>query len=155
MRIKVIVTIILILIIIMLPTVLNLNIVKAGGKFEMDQFGDGTDGGTGGGTVDTTIEDIKDGVGNFMSAGKNQNNPLNQEELKSVSNTVYNILLAVGIIAAVIVGLIIGIKYMVGSVAQKAETKELLVPYIIGCVIIFGAFAIWKIIVELLNQTQI
>ena len=74
---------------------------------------------------------------------------------ENVTDVLYNILLAVGIIAAVIVGLIIGIKYMMGSVAQKAETKELLAPYIVGCVIIFGAFAIWKIVVNLLNQTQV
>ena len=102
-----------------------------------------------------TIDDIKGGASNFLAAGQTQNNPLNQETLKNASDMVYNILLAVGIIAAVIVGLIIGIKYMMGSVAQKAETKELLIPYIVGCVIIFGAFAIWKIAIELLNQTQV
>lgn len=134
MKVKGIVKIIFIVIIMLMLAILNPNIVKAD---------------------DVTVEDIKGGVGNFMNAGKTQNNPLNQEGLKNVSDVVYNVLLAVGIIAAVIVGLIIGIKYMLGSVAEKAETKELLAPYIVGCVIIFGAFAIWKIIVELLNQTQV
>ena len=58
------------------------------------------------------------------------------------------------IIVAVIAGLFIGIKYMTGSVVQKSETKQLLLPYIVGCVVIFGAFGIWKLVVELLNQTQ-
>lgn len=134
MKVKGIVKIIFIVIIMLMSAILNPNVVKAD---------------------DVTVEDIKGGVGNFMNAGKTQNNPLNQEGLKNVSDVVYNVLLAVGIIAAVIVGLIIGIKYMLGSVAEKAETKELLAPYIVGCVIIFGAFAIWKIVVELLNQTQV
>lgn len=133
MKIKGKITIILI-ILMLIVSLFNLNIAKAD---------------------DVTVEDIKGGVSNFMQAGQSQNNPLNQEGLQNVSDVVYNVLLAVGIIAAVIVGLIIGIKYMMGSVAQKAETKELLAPYIVGCVIIFGAFAIWKIIVELLNQTQV
>lgn len=42
---------------------------------------------------------------------------------------------------------------MMGSASQKAETKELIVPYVVGCVVIFGAFTIWKIVIELLNQT--
>lgn len=133
MKIKGKITIILIISMLIL-SLFNLNIAKAD---------------------DVTVEDIKGGVSNFMQAGQSQNNPLNQEGLQNVSDVVYNVLLAVGIIAAVIVGLIIGIKYMMGSVAQKAETKELLTPYIIGCVIIFGAFAIWKIVVNLLNQTQV
>ena len=133
MKIKGKITIILIISMLIL-SVFNLNIAKAD---------------------DVTVEDIKGGVSNFMQAGQGQNNPLNQEGLQNVSDLVYNVLLAVGIIAAVIVGLIIGIKYMMGSVAQKAETKELLAPYIVGCVIIFGAFAIWKIVVNLLNQTQV
>lgn len=134
MKVKGIVTIIFIVIIMLMSAILNPSVVKAD---------------------NVTVEDIKGGVGNFMNAGKTQNNPLNQEGLQNVSDVVYNVLLAVGIIAAVIVGLIIGIKYMMGSVAQKAETKELLAPYIVGCVIIFGAFAIWKIVVDLLNQTQV
>lgn len=133
MKIKGKITIILIISMLIL-SLFNLNIAKAD---------------------DVTVEDIKGGVSNFMQAGQSQNNPFNQEGLQNVSDVVYNVLLAVGIIAAVIVGLIIGIKYMMGSVAQKAETKELLAPYIVGCVIIFGAFAIWKIVVNLLNQTQV
>lgn len=134
MKVKGIVKIIFIVIIMLMLAILNPNIVKAD---------------------DVTVEGIQGGVSNFMQAGQSQDNPLNQEGLKNVSDVVYNVLLAVGIIAAVIVGLIIGIKYMMGSVEQKAETKELLAPYIVGCVIIFGAFAIWKIVVELLNQTQV
>ena len=101
-----------------------------------------------------TAEDITGGAKNFIQAGSKEENPLNVDNIKNVSDVVYNILLTVGIIVAVIMGLIIGMKYMTGSVSQKAETKELLTPYIVGCVIIFGAFAIWKIVVELLNQTQ-
>lgn len=143
MKIKGIIKVILILIITLLFILLNSNVteaVKVADTGERDNI---------------TIEDVTGGAGSFINAGKGENNPLDQEGLKNVSDVVYNILLAVGIIAAVIVGLIIGIKYMTGSVAQKAETKELLTPYIVGCVIIFGAFTIWKIVVELLNQTQV
>lgn len=106
--------------------------------------------------------DITSGAGGFIEAGRNQltnqikngEEPLNYDNMQDLSDVIYNVLLVVGIIAAVIVGLIIGIKIMTGSAGQKAETKELLIPYIVGCVIIFGGFTIWKIVVDLLNQVQ-
>lgn len=104
---------------------------------------------------DITIEDVTGGANNFIHSGTTQDNPLDITGVQNVTDVLYNILLAVGIIVAVIVGLLIGIKYMTGSVVQKSETKQLLLPYIVGCVVIFGAFGIWKIVVELLNQTQV
>ena len=48
-----------------------------------------------------------------------------------------------------LVGTIIGIQFMLASAEDKAKVKEALVPYIIGCVVIFGAFTIWSIAVKL------
>ena len=97
---------------------------------------------------------IIEGAEDFLSAGEGENTPLDEADFKEVSSVIYNVLLILGIIAAVIVGLIIGIKMMMGSSTQKAETKELLIPYVVGCVIIFGAFGIWKLVVNMLNQAQ-
>ena len=43
---------------------------------------------------------------------------------------------------------------MTDSAAEKAKTKEMLIPYIAGCIVVFGAFGIWKLVVNLLTQTQ-
>ena len=43
---------------------------------------------------------------------------------------------------------------MTGSVSERAETKQLIAPYIVGCVVVFGAFTIWRIVVEIINKTQ-
>ena len=83
---------------------------------------------------------------NFMSSADPNKEVINQEKLKSTSKTIYNIVLAVG------VGLVIGIQFIFGSVEEQAKVKETLVPYIIGVVIIFSAFTIWKIAVEIGND---
>ena len=75
--------------------------------------------------------------------------------LESVGANIVDIVTTIGIIVAVVVLLVLGIKYMMGSASEKAETKQLIPPYVVGCVIVFGAFAIWKIVVELFNQTQV
>ena len=71
--------------------------------------------------------------------------------LQSFSQTYYNILLTIGIVVAAIVGSILGIKFMISGAEEKAQIKELLVPYIVGCIVVFGAFAIWKLLVTILS----
>lgn len=71
--------------------------------------------------------------------------------LQKFSQTYYNILLTVGIVVAAIVGSILGIKFMMSGAEGKAQIKELLVPYIVGCIVVFGAFAIWKLLVTILS----
>lgn len=41
---------------------------------------------------------------------------------------------------------IIGVKYMVGSVEQKAEYKQTMIPVVIGCILIGGLSAVLTII---------
>lgn len=48
-----------------------------------------------------------------------------------------------------IVGTILGIQFMVASAEDKAKVKEALIPYFIGCAIIFGGFTIWSIVVNI------
>ena len=58
------------------------------------------------------------------------------EEAKQVTQKVGIILGVVrnaSVIVAVIVLMIIGIKYMLGSVEEKANYKATMIPYIIGC----------------------
>ena len=49
--------------------------------------------------------------------------------------------------------LIEGIKLIKEAVEEKAKIKELMVPYIVGCIVMFSAFTIWKIVVTIGNQS--
>lgn len=55
-------------------------------------------------------------------------------------------------IVAVLVGLGLGIHYMISSVDQKAEVKKSLFWYAIACVILFVAFTIWKIAILVFSK---
>ena len=95
-----------------------------------------------------SLDDMINDADSFISNG---NITYDQTELTNVSNTIYNILLTVGVILAVLVGAILGIKLMVSGVEEKVEVKKLLVPYVVGCIIIFGGFGIWKLVVTILQ----
>lgn len=78
--------------------------------------------------------------------------PINEEALQSTSNNIYNILFTIAVVLAFAIGMIIGIQFIMGSVDEKAKIKETLIPYIIGVFIIFSAFTIWKIAVNIGNN---
>lgn len=94
------------------------------------------------------------GADDFISDGESDSTTtaIDTDDMQEMSNMLYNAFLAVGIVIAVIIGLVIGIKFMTGSVAEKAEVKKTLIPYIAGCVVIFGAFTIWRLVINLLSN---
>lgn len=101
------------------------------------------------GDKDTTdLDTIIDSADSFINSGTD--NKISDKNLQQLSESIYTILLIVGIIVAVIIGAILGIRFMTGSVEQQADVKKLLVPYIAGCVVVFGAFGIWKIAVTII-----
>ena len=93
--------------------------------------------------------DIFGGADGFVSKGDIQ---VDDTKLKDASDSIYFILLYVAIAAAVIVGAILGIQFMLASAEDKAKVKEQLIPYVAGCAIGFGAFAIWRLAVVVLNN---
>ncbi len=102
-----------------------------------------------------TIKDMMTDADKFMSERDAEHtNPLgeNKESLKSFSKTLSGILLTVGIVIAVIIGGILGIKFMTGAAEEKADVKQLLIPYIVGCIVVFGAITIWSIVVNFGQQ---
>ena len=59
--------------------------------------------------------------------------------IATAGKKIVGILQTVGIVLSVIILIVIGIKYMMGSAEEKAEYKKTLMPYIIGAALIFAA----------------
>ena len=87
----------------------------------------------------------------FVNNGENGGNVINNDALKEGSNTLYNVLLVIGIAVAFIWGIVLGIQFVTGSLGEKADVKKNLIVYLVGCVIIFGAFGIWRLLLQLLQ----
>lgn len=67
-------------------------------------------------------------------------------KITSLGNKVITIVSTAGSVISVIVLVILGIKYMMGSAEEKAEYKKTLLPYIIGAAFVFAASAIAGVI---------
>lgn len=73
-------------------------------------------------------------------------------KVTTIGGKIINIIQVVGIVVAIAVVLIIGIKYMTGSVEQKAEYKKVMIPYIIGAVLLVAGTSIVKFIFNTINS---
>ena len=67
-------------------------------------------------------------------------------QITNVGNSIIGILQVVGIVLSVIVLIVLGIKYMMGSAEEKAEYKKTMMPYIVGAALIFAASAFAQVI---------
>lgn len=70
-----------------------------------------------------------------------------QFHIQSIFNFVYTI----AYICIFIMGGVLGMKFLMGSLEEKAKIKEVMVPYIIGVLVITASFVIWKVAVLIIS----
>lgn len=74
------------------------------------------------------------------------------EKFKSKVEGILSIIQMVGVILSVIILILIGIKYMLGSVEEKAEYKKSLIPYLIGALMVFSVTTLPQIIYKFVQN---
>ena len=76
------------------------------------------------------------------------------DEIVNKVNSILNAITVIGIVISVITLTILGIKYMIGSVEEKAEYKKSMIPYIIGVVFLLATSTAVKLIAKLTQEAQ-
>lgn len=69
-------------------------------------------------------------------------------KIQDVGQRIMGVLTTVGIVISVVILIILGIKYMMGSASEKAEYKKTMIPYLVGAVFIFGASALANVVYQ-------
>lgn len=87
---------------------------------------------------------------NDYNPGKIKNN--DAKITGDIIGKVLGIIQVIGIIVSIAVISIIGIKYMIGSVSEKAAFKENLVPYVAGVILLAATTIIPSMIYNMFNQ---
>lgn len=110
---------------------------------------------------DTTFKptDWKDGFkygDDFIKKGyqadDNSITTISDEDLRNNASAMFKVFVAIGTVLTVIVGVILGISFMMASAEDKAQIKEKMVPYVVGCFVIYGAIGIWFAVVQILGR---
>lgn len=68
------------------------------------------------------------------------------ESIANMSNTILSIVQVVGMAVAVIMLIVLAIKYISAAPSDKAEIKKHAVVYVVGAVVLFGASGILAIV---------
>ena len=76
------------------------------------------------------------------------------DEVVDVAVVIIAVIRYVGVAVSIIVLLIIGIKYMTGTVQEKAEYKKTMIPYLIGVFIFFALSQILPVIIGLIAEFE-
>lgn len=72
----------------------------------------------------------------------------NSTDIPTLGGKITGVLQTIGVVLAVVIIAVLGIKYMLGSAEEKAEYKKSMVPYLIGAACIFLAPTIANIVYQ-------
>ena len=74
------------------------------------------------------------------------------KDIVVLTQRIVNIVSYIGGALSVIVIAVLGIKYMTGSVEEKAQYKKTLVPYAVGCIVIFSGSVIVQTVYTMITS---
>ena len=132
---------ILLIIIFLFIMVLNININTVKAR-DIDAFDHGID-------EPEKLENF--GLGDLKEYSKGDTtSDLFKDKIEKVLGFIKNL----GIVISVVVLIIIGIKYMLGSVEEKADYKKTMMPYIYGTLFLFAGSFIPQLIYEIVQSVM-
>ena len=73
------------------------------------------------------------------------------DKVMEIGNRIIGIIQFIGSFASVGVLIVLGIKYMMGSIEERAEYKKTMLPYVIGAVFVFAITNILGIVNSLVD----
>ena len=101
------------------------------------------------------LSDLISGADSFITKGvqaPGADDTLSKTSVVEMSNKILGVLIPLGSVVAVLMAAYLGIKFMTGGAEDKANVKEMLIPYVVGCIVVFGGFTMWKLVVEVLGN---
>lgn len=73
------------------------------------------------------------------------------DKIQNIGNKIIGPIRVLGSSVSVVTLIIVGIKYVLGSVEEKAEYKETMKPYLIGAIMVFATTNLLKILVDIIG----
>ncbi len=83
-------------------------------------------------------------VDNFIKPPSGTDN----SALENISGSIVSTISTIGVVLSIVVLMVLGIKYMIGSTEEKAEYKKTFIPYLVGAVLIFAGSSIAQLVIN-------
>lgn len=121
----------------------------------------GMDGGGGSGSSSSSASSsqmdsyssINEKAKEFIDRGS-KSETISQQKVEQDLKPLAQILMGIAVLVLLSVGAILGVKYMISGADDRAKIKEKLIWYIVSAVLIFGAVAIFNIVINILNRVS-
>lgn len=97
-------------------------------------------------TVETTLSDPVENPEDY-----NPGNVTGYSKVFNIAGIIIATVKVIGVSLSVILLVIIGIKYLMGSIEEKAEYKKTMIPYVVGIVLLFAGSFLVQIIYDLVK----
>lgn len=98
----------------------------------------------------SSFSQIQSQANSWLGEGSS-NQPISQQTIKDNLLPIANILVGIATIVFLVVGSIIGVKYIMAGADDKAKLKEKLIWFVIAMVAVYGAVGIFNLIVNVMN----
>ena len=83
---------------------------------------------------------------NYYNPGQDNRD---ESKLKDKAGVILGVVNTVGVVVSVLTLMAVGIKYMIGSVEEKAEYKKTAITYFLGATLVFGVTTIPNILYKI------
>lgn len=102
----------------------------------------------------TTLSEMENQANDFINKGKNQanNSGINPGAIAGEFVGIGQILTLVGAGVLVAVTTYMGIKYLTSGPEAQAKLKVQLIGIVVSGIVIFGAYGIWSIVVDIASK---
>ena len=94
----------------------------------------------------STFVDVLDNIDGYSNPG--DLDAATSNKIENAASIVLSAITSIGVVVAIVILAVLGVKYMLGSVEEKAEYKKDLVPYLIGACLLFGISTFVKIFMQ-------
>ncbi len=99
-----------------------------------------------------TLKEMQDETNEFMTKGQTGSNSIKGDGIFKDLADMGSILTTIGAGVLVAATLYMGIKYMTASPEAQAKLKQQLIGLVVSGFVIFGSYAIWKIVVTIVEK---
>ena len=85
-------------------------------------------------------------VGGIIDNIENQDATTDTEKANEIGAKIINWIWAISVVVAIVVLMIIGLKFILGSTSEKAEYKKSLIPVVVGVLVLVFATTIVRVL---------
>lgn len=99
-----------------------------------------------------TLKEMQDKTDKFLTTGKTESSGIDTDGIFDDLSDMGSILTTVGAGVMVAVTLYMGIRFITATPEAQAKLKQQLIGLVVAGFVIFGAYFIWKIVIDIVSK---